>query len=1136
MRRALIVSMDGYRHRKQFRGHIRRECLRVRQVLGDPLFGEFYAILAEDEPHSVFESKLSAFFKQAKPVDSLLLMYSGHAECSEDNSIHLLSVDTPAGSSFRTSFPISQLEELILQCSAEEITIIFDCCNSTRILNQFTDLKMGKDFGRHLERTGRSVQILASGDNSTIKGNTTDFTRRIVNGIVNGSAGSLKPTITLLDLANYVHGPQPSASPESSHHFRMFGIPRPHLVSWNPHHSQTLPKIHAEDLESGDVDRQKKAITALLTISLQGSVTKREHADKLLELFIQHNATLPPAVTALLKPWQIRKGQSIKEKRQGKHALIVYNTRNYDRAQAAHHYLQLCNYVPLLFDLDAENQYWYQEINLLDWLSQTTGIQSYLTLWILDAEFVRRFRRNHYLVTETLNELPGKLWARQAVFHIRPDERALPNYLSKSTWRSEVGEGIQLFCSRIVGETRAAPIISDAEPDARRLPTLAVNADLFFIVAEQHAKMLLVRKPKELAPAPAVTDVIREPNFLLFKRQGRFVMAICDKADFVNELSLQYTFETPIRARKANDQELAELGFIPNRVHPHFTDPRGSISNVFIDGIIFFQYLMFPKTLIQVPNYTDFESAPRSIPISAFIRTILQLHGVEKVIFSRITERKRFTDEILLDLISKNPVHTRFAPTPSNSLHIGSLRTALLSYLFSQSRSDNGRFHLRFDDTSVAPPVSAVNRQLIQQDLEWFGVPAKKNNYRQSDPDLRKKYDLTLALFEEGGLCSTAVDGAISLEVGSERVCPSYWLDLKKGPQIRHNFPTKATNGETLDYTITKPLNEEQTNSPYKYKFAGAIDDLMYNSLVLRDVRQDHSAFTLRQAGLMVLLRELLAHPGNALMSALGNDLRKETKQRLFNRSRFRPFPFPCPPIYFHVSRVSDSKGKQLSKRMLAPEHSIQHVRKSGVYFPETLLVWCLKSFGVPFMRKIGLENTHKLLRAVTDYDVRSFLTMISKRITPVDLISTVQSDTLRIVGLRRIDHALLQQMTPARLKLFANNLYEANDIALPPTFDDLLSRLYRYRASLASAAEVSSILLCFAEAQIREVRPGLRRPNVGLVGNALSEKVVLNWINSLEDDEMKWVRYTLTGSESGPPIKTLLAIFGCHKFSSRLQ
>ncbi len=64
-------------------------------------------------------------------------------------------------------------------------------------------------------------------------------------------------------------------------------------------------------------------------------------------------------------------------------------------------------------------------------------------------------------------------------------------------------------------------------------------------------------------------------------------------------------------------------------------------------------------------------------------------------------------------------VVTRFAPSPTGFMHIGSLRTALFAYLY--ARQHNGTFILRIEDTDKAREVTG-SIDHIKQSLAWFGM------------------------------------------------------------------------------------------------------------------------------------------------------------------------------------------------------------------------------------------------------------------------------------------------------------------------------------------------------------------------------------------------------------------------------
>jgi glutamyl-tRNA synthetase len=64
-------------------------------------------------------------------------------------------------------------------------------------------------------------------------------------------------------------------------------------------------------------------------------------------------------------------------------------------------------------------------------------------------------------------------------------------------------------------------------------------------------------------------------------------------------------------------------------------------------------------------------------------------------------------------------VRTRFAPSPTGLLHIGSAHTALFNYLF--SRHHGGAFLLRIEDTDRARSTDAAT-QVILDGLAWLGI------------------------------------------------------------------------------------------------------------------------------------------------------------------------------------------------------------------------------------------------------------------------------------------------------------------------------------------------------------------------------------------------------------------------------
>ena len=75
-------------------------------------------------------------------------------------------------------------------------------------------------------------------------------------------------------------------------------------------------------------------------------------------------------------------------------------------------------------------------------------------------------------------------------------------------------------------------------------------------------------------------------------------------------------------------------------------------------------------------------------------------------------------------------VITRFAPSPTGSLHIGGARTALFNMLF--ARHFNGKFLLRIEDTDKKRSTDKAI-EIILNDLNWLGLHWDDKPIYQSD-------------------------------------------------------------------------------------------------------------------------------------------------------------------------------------------------------------------------------------------------------------------------------------------------------------------------------------------------------------------------------------------------------------------
>ena len=72
-----------------------------------------------------------------------------------------------------------------------------------------------------------------------------------------------------------------------------------------------------------------------------------------------------------------------------------------------------------------------------------------------------------------------------------------------------------------------------------------------------------------------------------------------------------------------------------------------------------------------------------------------------------------------MSALNEPPVITRFAPSPTGSLHLGNARTALFCHLW--ARKTGGKFILRIEDTDLQRSQDRFREQLMT-DMRWLGL------------------------------------------------------------------------------------------------------------------------------------------------------------------------------------------------------------------------------------------------------------------------------------------------------------------------------------------------------------------------------------------------------------------------------
>ncbi|MCW5197004.1 glutamate--tRNA ligase [Buchnera aphidicola] len=291
-------------------------------------------------------------------------------------------------------------------------------------------------------------------------------------------------------------------------------------------------------------------------------------------------------------------------------------------------------------------------------------------------------------------------------------------------------------------------------------------------------------------------------------------------------------------------------------------------------------------------------------------------------------------------------IRTRFAPSSTGDLHIGSVRTAFYSWLF--SKCFNGIFILRIEDTDIVRSNSIYVKNILET-LRWLDIDWDKGPYFQSQRlSLYKEKINEMLEIGVAYKCYCTVDRLKKIRLLQilhgkkpkyDQKCRNIPLN-KQGSDnyvIRFKNPNwgKVVFSDIIRGTIVFNNSElddliiQRQNGLPTYNFCSIIDDLeMKITHVIRG--EDHINNTPRQIN---------------ILKSLGSNI----------------------PIYTHVSMVVDDKKNNLSKRKNAC--SILQYKKEG-FFKESVL---------NYLFKLGWSYNNQEFYSLTDMKKIFSLKMLNK-------------------------------------------------------------------------------------------------------------------------------------------------------------
>ena len=446
---------------------------------------------------------------------------------------------------------------------------------------------------------------------------------------------------------------------------------------------------------------------------------------------------------------------------------------------------------------------------------------------------------------------------------------------------------------------------------------------------------------------------------------------------------------------------------------------------------------------------------------------------------------------------------TRFAPSPTGSLHLGAVRTAIFNFLF--TKRNKGKFILRIEDTDQERSTNDSLDEILKS-LNWLGVDYDDGPHIQSDRlSIYKKIAQDLVDKNLAYKCfmkNEEIEELKNQAAKEKKVYryPRTWRDRTDHPEnakyvIRFKTPdshiiefsdtlrgTIKIGSDNLDDFIILKSDGYPT-----YNFSTVIDDAeMGITNVIRG--EDHLSNTSKQ-------------------TLIFDSLNKK------------------PPLFTHVSMILGKDKTKLSKRN--GSKSIQDFKDEGI-LPIAILNYLARlgwSHGdqeiFTLDEMVDLFDINNLTKSPAIFDEDKLKWVNSqhlKRLSNNDLLKVVKVDFYQGIN---IDLALSSAKVKAKDTIMLNESLKFCESELIKISDEFIDDLYTkdtkeiIEAFYTDALDLKSF-------EIKEIKDCM---NIFLEKRGLKMKQIALPL-----------RIILTGSKASPGIFEVISILGKEIFSKRIE
>ena len=448
-------------------------------------------------------------------------------------------------------------------------------------------------------------------------------------------------------------------------------------------------------------------------------------------------------------------------------------------------------------------------------------------------------------------------------------------------------------------------------------------------------------------------------------------------------------------------------------------------------------------------------------------------------------------------------VITRFAPSPTGSLHLGGARTALFNYL--HAKKNNGKFRLRIEDTDKSRNTEE-SIKVITKSLKWLGLQIDDDVIYQSD-NQNEHYLIAQSLLAKGLAYKCFHDKEyIKQFSNSKKKFHSEWRDKQnKIPSnkdfcIRIKSPVndnhiikdkiqgnvKVSANEIDDYIIIR------SDGTPTFLLSSAADDFKMN---ITDIIRgdDHLTNSFRQK---IIFDFLNYKPNFAHISLIHNKDNQKMSKRDNSTSliEYKIKGYLPEAIINYLARLGWSYGDQeiFSIEFLKKNFDLNNLGKSPVRYDE---------------KKLNFLNNF-YIKQMKNEEILDYIEENNERLKNIDFFS--QKELIELINIFKDRSSSLNEI--------ASNILEMTSVKKDFTNEEkiILENFEKYKS-----------LICDKFSSIIE----WNEPNIE---NKIKE--VIDYYQIDFKSVGKPLRLLITGSGFGPSLSKIIKVLGLKTTIRRIK